>query len=294
MKSNAAMTKGFGSTIVATTACCIWLIFGITGACAQTPQEKAWQIIQTGQAEHHADVRAAAVRALGLLRGDPRAEELAVNALKDKTPLVRAAAAIALGQMGAQSSIPSLKKALADKENRVFFAAADSLLLLGDPSGYDLYREVLTGERRSGEGLIGGKKRLIANRKEMVLLGIGVAAGFASYAGYGWMMWQELSKDYVTPVRVNALKKLANDPDLRIGRALVKAASDKHCAVRAAALDAIARHGDANLTDVVTLHMDGKKAAVRFTAAAAVLRLSSLVSANNAPIAQTTINATPN
>jgi len=294
MKSNAAMTKGFGSTIVATTACCIWLIFGITGACAQTPQEKAWQIIQTGQAEHHADVRAAAVRALGLLRGDPRAEELAVNALKDKNPLVRAAAAIALGQMGAQSLIPSLKKALADKENRVFFAAADSLLLLGDPSGYDLYREVLTGERRSGEGLIGGKKRLIANRKEMVLLGIGVAAGFAPYAGYGWMMRQELSKDYVTPVRVNALKKLANDPDLRIGRALVKAASDKHCAVRAAALDAIARHGDANLTDVVTLHMDGKKAAVRFTAAAAVLRLSSLVSANNAPIAQTTINATPN
>jgi HEAT repeat protein len=103
-----------------------------------------------------------------------------------------------------------------------------------------------------------------------------------------------LSKDYVTPVRVNALKKLANDPDLRIGRALVKAASDKHCAVRAAALDAIARHGDANLTGVVTLHMDDKKAAVRFTAAAAVLRLSSLVSANNAPIAQTTINATPN
>jgi HEAT repeat protein len=108
------------------------------------------------------------------------------------------------------------------------------------------------------------------------------------------MMWQELSKDYVTPAHVNALKKLANDPDLRIGRALVKATSDKHWAVRVAALDAIARHGDVNLTGVVTTHMDDKKAAVRFTAAAAVLRLSSLVSASNAPIAQTTINAMPN
>jgi HEAT repeat protein len=196
--------------------------------------------------------------------------------------------------MGAQSSIPSLKKALADKVSRVFFAAADSLLLLGDPTGYDLYCEVLTGERRSGEGLIGEKKKLIADRKEMVLLGIGVAVGFAPYAGYGWMMWQELSKDYVSPVRVNALKKLANDPDLRIGRALVKATSDKHWAVRVAALDAIARHGDVNLTGVVTTHMNDKKAAVRFAAAAAVLRLSSLVSVSNAPIAQTTINATPN
>jgi HEAT repeat protein len=83
-------------------------------------------------------------------------------------------------------------------------------------------------------------------------------------------------------VRVNALRKLANDPDSRIGEALVKAASDKHWTVRVAALSAIARHADPSLISSITPHMTDKKAPVRYTAAAAVLRLSALASENGA------------
>ena len=267
----------------AVVGCGFWLIFG--GALfAQALKEQASEILRSGIIEHKTSKRAAAVGALGLLPGDTWAVESAEKALGDKKTAVRAAAATALGQMGARSSIPALKKALADKENRVFYAAADSLLVLGDPAGYDPYYEVLTGERKSGEGLIAEKKKLITDERAMVLLGLGVGVSFAPYAGYGWMIWRELSKDYKTPVRVNALKKLENDSDVRIGKALVKAASDKHWTVRVAALSAIAHHGDPGLIYSITPNMTDKKAAVRYTAAAAVLRLSALQTSQMQPL----------
>ncbi|MGB9244382.1 MAG: HEAT repeat domain-containing protein [Candidatus Acidiferrales bacterium] len=234
-------------------------------------------ILQTGLSEHNTSRRAAAVAALGLLQNNPWAIESAEKALGDPKPAVRAAAATALGQMGAISSAPLLKKAMGDKTNRVFFAAADSLLSMGDSSGYDVYYEILTGERKSGEGLIAAKKKLITDERAMVLLAMGVGIGFAPYASYGWMVWQELSKDYVTPVRLNALKKLANDPDSRIAKGLLTAACDKHGTVRVAALFAIGRHDDPSLILLIVPHMLDKKAPVRYMAAAAVLRLSASV-----------------
>jgi HEAT repeat protein len=83
-----------------------------------------------------------------------------------------------------------------------------------------------------------------------------------------------VSKDYSTPMPIKAFNKLAGDPDSRIGGALVQATLDKHWTVRAAALSAIARHGDPRLISAVTPPLTDKKPAVRYTAAAAVIRLS--------------------
>jgi len=273
-KGNGA--KGVWWARVLFASCCIWLLLG-SAAYPQTPQEQAKEILQTGLSEHNTGKRAAAVAALGLLQNDPWAVESAERALGDKKADVRAAAATALGQMGAKSSTPFLKKALADRENRVFFAAADSLLSMDDSEGYDVYYEILTGERKSGQGLIAAKKKLVTDPKALTLIGLGVGISYAPYATYGWMLWRELSKDYRTPVRINALKKLANDPDSRIGGALTNAACDKHETVRVAALFAIGRHNDPSLIVPITQHMMDKKAPVRYMAAAAVLRLSALV-----------------
>jgi len=49
-----------------------------------------------------AEKRAKAVRALGLLPGNEEAEKAAINALQDKNPNVRMAAATALGSMQAE------------------------------------------------------------------------------------------------------------------------------------------------------------------------------------------------
>ena len=46
-----------------------------------------------------------------------------------------------------------------DKDSLVPFAAADSLIALEDPTGYEMYFEELTGEQKIQEGLIAEKKR---------------------------------------------------------------------------------------------------------------------------------------
>lgn len=161
----------------------------------------------------------------------------------------------------------------------MYFAAANSVLELGDSAGYDVYYEVLTGERKTGENCTTQYKRMFENPKELAWFGFGIGVGFIPYAGYPWAVLQIVAKNYHAPVEIDALKKLGADPDPRIGKAPVRATSDKSRAVRMAALEAIARHGDANLISAVTPYMNDKNAAVRFTAAAAVLRLSSLAPA---------------
>src|SRR5437879_11351964 len=81
---------------------------------SEAPAEKAWQILQQGLASNRAEKRANAVHALRLLPNNPRAQSLAESALADRSPKVRAAAAKALGLMGAVSSAPKLNEALKD------------------------------------------------------------------------------------------------------------------------------------------------------------------------------------
>ena len=262
---------------VKATACAEFLLLLLTTAgraWAQDPQEQAWELLQSGQCEKSATRRAAAAKALGLLAGNPRAAEMAEHAIGDKNPEVRAAAATALGQIGAKTSLPALHKLAAEKDNRVFFAAADALILMDDPAGYDVYYEVLTGERKSGYGLLEEHKRKVRDSKVLTAAILGVAIGYAPYASSAWLAYRTLTKDYRSPVELEALKKLGPNPDPRIGEALVRATTDKNWKVRVAALSAIAIHGDPGLASAITPCMTDKKPAVRYTAAAALLRLS--------------------
>jgi HEAT repeat protein len=61
---------------------------------AQEPSDKAWTVLQAGLADKTAAGRAVAVRVLGLLENDPTASDLALKALADEKPEVRAAAAM--------------------------------------------------------------------------------------------------------------------------------------------------------------------------------------------------------
>jgi HEAT repeat protein len=81
--------------------------------------QKAWGILREGLKDGNADKRAMAVRSLGLLPGNLEAERAATNALQDKKPNVRVAAATALGSMQAQHANLELEGALHDSEPAV-------------------------------------------------------------------------------------------------------------------------------------------------------------------------------
>jgi len=73
---------------------------------------------------------------------------------------------------------------------------------------------------------------------------------------------------------------LARDPDPATTKALTDAAGDKSWIVQAAALEALGKRGDRSALNTVEKYMSDEKDAVRYTAAAAVLRLTAIKEAN--------------
>jgi HEAT repeat protein len=224
--------------------------------------------------DENADKRAKAVRSLGLLPGNAEAEKAATSALKDEKPSVRLAAAAALGSMHAEHATGELEEVLDDPEPTVVLAAANSLLLLHDDAGYDVYYAVLTGERRANKGLIKEQLDTLKDKKKMAELGFEEGIGFIPFAGIGYEIIKTVAKDDTSPVRAAAAKKLAHDPNPDSAGALVTATTDKNWAVRAAALEAISQRGDRSLVPRIVASLDDDKDVVRLTAAACIAHLS--------------------
>jgi HEAT repeat protein len=236
--------------------------------------QKAWDILEAGVKEKSVAKRHDAIHAVGLLAGDSKAVAIAENALDDRAPEVREAAATTLGQLHSPSSVPKLELALRDKEISVVLAAAHSLWALRDKQGYEIYYEILLGERKGGQGLIAGQEEMFKDPKKLAKFGFEQGVGFNPFTSMGWEIIKIIRKDDVSPVRAAAASVLADDPDPRSGRALVKSCSDKSWIVRVAALDALARRGDRAFLEDIEPHTADEKDRVRYTAAAAIIRLS--------------------
>lgn len=241
----------------------------------ESPKHKAWDLLQTAAFSQKTVDRTNGIRALGLLRDNTHARGLAESALTDENPDVRVAGATALGQMHATESIQRLEQALADKKVAVVMAAAHSLReLKDDKTAYAIYYDLLTGERKSGDGLVAQQIDTLKNPKELAKIGISEGVGFIPFAGIPWDAYRTLHKKDPNPVRAVAATFLAHDPDPATAKALVRATDDKDWIVRAAAVEAIAQRGDPSLLPKVVLKLADKNSKVRYSAAAAVIRLS--------------------
>jgi len=150
--------------VLVITAC---LALSVGRLSAQSAGDKAWSTLRSGLAEK-GDDRIVAIRVLGLLENNPKAGEIATAALADEKPEVRAAAADALGQMRAKYSVPKLKDMIkTEKDPGVVIAGARSLIAMGDPLGYAVYYAVLTGQKKSGGGLLDDQKKMLNDPKKM-------------------------------------------------------------------------------------------------------------------------------
>ena len=116
----------------------------------------------------------------------------------------------------------------------------------------------------------------LKNPKELAKIGFSEGIGFIPFAGIGWDTYRTIHKKDPNPVRAVAATFLAHDPDPASARALVKATRDKDWIVRAAAVEAIAQRGDRSLLPSVQIKFSDRNAKVRYSAAAAVIRLSGL------------------
>jgi len=250
-----------------------------SGLFAQTPVDRAWATLKVGLAETGGD-RVISVRVLGLLEHNSKAAEIAIAALDDLKPEIQIAAADALGQMQASPALPRLKEHLkADTNAAVAISDARAIIALGDPSGYGVFYAVLTGEKKTGEGLLESQKKMLKDPKQMAQIGFDVGIGFIPFASLGVGAFKTITKDDISPVRAAATRILVKDPDPRSGEALVKACSDKSWLVRAAALDAVSHRGDPSVIPQIEAQLNDDKSAVRYAAAATIIHLEDVRSA---------------
>ncbi|HYK34455.1 HEAT repeat domain-containing protein [Alloacidobacterium sp.] len=239
---------------------------------AQAPADKAWTVLQSGLSAGGGD-KVTAVRVLGLIEKDQKAEQLALTALGDSNSEVRAAAAEALGQMQAKSAAPQIETTLkAEQDVGVIVSCARALVALGDPLGFGVYYAVLTGERKSG-ALLDSQKKMLKDPKKMAQFGFETGIGFVPFASVGLGAFKALTKDDSSPVRAAAARILAKDPDPKTRDALVQATSDKSWLVRAAALDSLSHRNDPSVIAKIEPSLDDEKTAVRLTGAAAIVHL---------------------
>jgi HEAT repeat protein len=237
-------------------------------------RERSWTMLQEGVQEKDWKKRAQALHAMGVMRPEPQTIKMLEGAMDDKSPEVRVAAASSLGEMHATSSIPRLQAAVDDKDFGVSVAAAAALVMMKNDAGYDADYEMLTGQRKSGEPLTQQAQSMLHDRDKMMLVAFEEGMGFVPFGGIGVAAFTTLRKDSAGPIRANAALALAHDSDPRSAKALVLATGDKDWIVRSAAIKAIALRGDVSLLSQLGEPLDDKVPAVRYEAAASILRLS--------------------
>ncbi len=244
-------------------------------ACAQTSANQGWAVLETGLGQKNAGQRLGAVRVLGMIPADPHAADLAEKALKDKSSVVRAAAATSLGKMHATAAAASLKAALDDKNVSVVMAAAHALRLLNDPTCYDVYYEVFTGERKNNTGMIAQEMQVLHDPKQLVQMGFSEGIGYIPFAGIGWQAFHTIMQDKKSGAAAKAalISALAMDPEGRTGKLLLKVSKNPNWVLRVAALEAIDKRGDPKLIEGIEPRLSDSKREVRFAAAATVVHL---------------------
>ena len=155
-------------------------------------------------------------------------------------------------------------------------ASAHALILLKDDSGYDVYYEILAGERKTGKGLLAQAAGL-RDPKKLAEIGFQEGIGFIPFAGLGWKAFKTIRKGDSSPARAAAATILAaDDPDPRATEALANATGDKNWIIRAAALEALAKRADPSVLSTVELYLSDQEGEVKYTAAATALRLMAI------------------
>jgi HEAT repeat protein len=213
------------------------------------------------------------------MRPSRRVVNLIQAALADKDPSIRQLAARTLGEMRARTSIPKLRHALADDSPEVSFAAAKSLWSMGDRSGRDVFLEILSGQRSSSSGLLKGQfdaaKKKFQDPGKLAIIGAKEAASsLFGPAGWGIKVMEEVTQDRSASARAMSAILLGPDATLDALHQLQDALTDKNWIVRAAAAQALGTSGHRDQISYLRPLLQDDKPAVRYMAAASILRLS--------------------
>lgn len=241
----------------------------------------AWETLDKGLRDDDSEHRKKAIVAVGSIGAAPEAVKRVVQALHDKSTLVRQTAAATLGEMGSPDAIPELKISLDDDQAEVSFTAAKALASLGDPSGREIFWQVMQGQRKDGPGFIEGALRNAKRRlspDKLALMGAKEAAGLLGPASIGVEIAAELVKEAKKSSgaagRVVVAEIIAKDPDPNSVSLLEWALRDDSSTVRAAVAEALGECGTSETPAKLAALLSDDSHAPRYMAAASIVKLN--------------------
>jgi HEAT repeat protein len=260
------------------------LVFGGNALAADPSPEArqaAWTVLDQSLHDDSADRRRYALAALATIGGpDEDAVKRGEEALKDKDTLVRQSAALCLGQLHSSAAIPALQNALEDT-GEVAFAAAKSLIDLGDHSGEGMLIAVLTGDRKDTPGIMTNAmreaKQKLKHPEGLFLMGAEDATGaMFGPAAMGITAVKDTASLHSkgTPGRAAAAAYLARDPDPYAITLIEWALTDDNQFVRMEAARALGQRGNSESIPKLQAALNDAHTAVRDMAGAAIIRIS--------------------
>ncbi|MBX7219980.1 MAG: HEAT repeat domain-containing protein [Blastocatellia bacterium] len=264
---------------------CGWLVLLLVPMVGwgQNPQNKQgdtpFQILTSATYEKNPDKRREAIVAVSLMGAQDEALHLLEAALRDEDVPVRVAACASLPMLKDPKVIPLLKKALDDTVPEVSFAAAKALWEMNDPAGRDVLLEVVEGDKKVKSGFLTSQKRdalrLMKTPNGMFKLVVREGIGFIPLPGVGtgYASLESLMAYNGISGRAAAALLLAQDKGDDSLQVLVEALDDKDWTVRASAVHALALRNEPKVKQNLVPLLDDKKDAVRYRAAAAIIRL---------------------
>jgi len=246
-----------------------------------TVKNQAWELLTGGVQDKDAEHRKQALTALGTITKDPKALDIAKEGLRDKDTLVRQTAAAALGDIGSPDAVPYLRAVL-DDGPEVSFTAAKSLWNLGDRETADeILWQVIAGERKDTPGFLQSALRKAKHKlspAELAFAGAKEAAGMFGPASIGVEAVHEAlsasKQSSAAPGRTVAAEILAKDESPNSLMLLEWALDDSNWTVRVAVAKALGERGNAETISKLLPHLDDDHHAVRYMAAAAIIKLA--------------------
>ena len=243
------------------------------------PSVAAWDVLKRGLMETNLDKRKQAVLAVASIGPAPEVIELMNLALRDKEVEVRQTAAAAIADAKLQQCLPNLQAAL-DDTGEVAFTAAKSLWEMGDRSGRKVLLDVVTGELKDTtgffEGAVRDAKSKIRNPRSLTRMGVREASGaLLGPFSMGIFLAEDMMKDAGAPTRALAFTLMAQECEAYSVQLMEWALrGDKNNLVRAAAAKSLGRCGNLSTIPKLMILLPESSEAVRFMAAAAIVRLT--------------------
>lgn len=265
-----------------TTARAALFLFATLLGAADDMSRKAEAILQQGLADKNPDTRKRAVAALSLAASrEPWLSRL-LAMLDDKDTEVRLAAVSAVSEIRSRAVAAALRKTLDDPVPEVSFAAAKALWTLRDDAGKRALMAVVAGESKTASGFLTKQRRdalrMMHTPRTALLFAARQGAGFAPIPGLGSGIssMQAILSDPGVSGRAAAALLLGQRNDPATLAALKQALTEKDASLRAAAVHSLALTNSASLRKDIAPLLTDEKDAVRLSAAAAYLRLSSV------------------